>query len=142
MAYEVGPRYTGTVTAATLTESSMKGTPGIELAIEGDQGAVRHTIYLTPKTRERAERDLALFGVKPEELRKPAFWEALETRLVGKELGFGFAEEEFKGETRLKIAYLASPKKETAATLAVKAATLFGAKPSQPSLSDDDSVPF
>ena len=136
--YEVGPRYTGEITTAALIESSMKGTPGLELYINGEQGATSYTVWLTPKNRERAERDLGLLGVRPGDLKLPTFWENVGTLLSGKPICFGFAEEDFNGKKRLKISYIAGPKSESAGNLAAKAAGLFGS----PAPADDADIPF
>lgn len=150
MSLRADTRYTGTVERGTLVESQ-KGTPGFELLFECDEGTMVHTIWLTPATIEKgyAQKDFAVFDVTEDQLQSESFLrDQLPSIIVGKPVTFGTKEEEYKGEVKVKCAWIGKPKAPTAATLEGSVAAMFrGDKaPSAPvapaQTIEDDDIPF
>lgn len=152
MSLRADSRYTGEVTRGTLVESA-KGTPGFEIMIECDEGTMIHTIWITPKTIEYAVKDFAIFDVTEEQLGRESFLrDELPLTIVGKPVTFGTKEEVYKGEAKVKCAWLGKPKGPTSATLEGSVAAMFRGEaapvaraevkaPGDPSILDDD-IPF
>jgi hypothetical protein len=127
MALRADNRYTGVVGKAGLMESQ-KGTPGFEFRIdvEGD-GDIWHTIWLTPATREYAEKDFAVLDVTPEKLRNESFLRnELDTFVVGKPVTFGTKEEVYNNKPRVRVAWIGKPKAPASSSLQGSVASIFG----------------
>jgi hypothetical protein len=150
MGLRADTRYTGSVTRGNLIESG-KGTPGFEILIECDEGSMVHTIWLTPATIDKgyAQKDFAVFDVTEEQLQSESFLRnQLPVAIVGKPVTFGTKEDEYKGEVKVKCAWIGKPKGPTAATLEGSVAAMFrGEKatavkaPGDLSILDED-IPF
>ena len=155
----MGPRadekYLGTVTGGRLVESS-KGTPGLQFDIEeqttGDQ--IFHTIWLSAKSKEYAEKDLEVLGITAAHRSDASFWSyKLDEHLRGQSIAYGTKSEEYKGKTSIRVAWISKPRTSDGLAgergLATAAASLFGgaAAESKPetqgeNLIGDDEIPF
>ena len=150
MGLRADTRYTGNVTRGSLIESG-KGTPGFEILIECEDGSMVHTIWLTPATIDKgyAQKDFAVFDVTEDQLQSESYLRnELPLAIVGKPVTFGTKEEEYKGEVKVKCAWIGKPKAPTAATLEGSVAAMFrgekaAAAPAAPAQSiEDDDIPF
>lgn len=150
MSLRADTRYTGTVARGTLVESG-KGTPGFELLFECEEGSMVHTIWLTAATIDKgyAQKDFAVFDVTEEQLQSESFLrDELPLAIVGKPVTFGTKEEEYKGEVKVKCAWIGKPKAPTAATLEGSVAAMFRGEKAGTALASpdpeftDDDIPF
>lgn len=112
MSYEAGKKYSVVIAAAGLMESS-QGTPGIEVILNCDEhGETKHVLWLTPKTKDRTASVLEEFGILPAEI--PQFLEDGCERLVGQVAEIDVRAEEYRGETRVRVAWLHGPNRKPA----------------------------
>lgn len=155
MAHRADEKYLGTVTGGRLIESA-KGTPGLQFDIEeqatGDP--ISHTIWLSKKSQEYAERDLDALGITAAHRKDPSFWSyKVDEHLRGQSIAYGTKSEEYKGKTSIRVAWIGKPRaSDTPAGergLATAAASLFGGeapevKPDTQgrNLITDDDIPF
>jgi hypothetical protein len=133
-----------TIKSAKMTESE-GGTPGLLLELHNDtNGTIFHTVWLTPKTRDRARTTLEDFGVKPEALSTGAFWDNPDGALAGKAASITCENEVYKEKTRLKVKWLNGPNRSKPAPpgTSKRMADLFGEHAeSDPGWADDPSDP-
>jgi len=145
VSFRDGCRYTGNVIAGAMIESG-KGTPGFEIQIECDEGVMFHTIWITPKTVEYAAKDFAVLDVTEEQLANVSFLtNQLPLMVQGKTVTFGTKAEEYKGNVKIRCAWIGKPKAPAAASLQGSIAKMFGGKadePAAPTPAEDDSLPF
>lgn len=154
-------RYNGVVTRAEWIESS-KGTSGLQLDIETDDGMdhVSHVLWVTEKTKEYFARDMATLGVAEEKLSQGSFLAyELPSVVCGREITFGTHEEEYKGERRVKVAWIGERRASNPKGAAFAVAQMFsetddGGMPAKPSAKGaaaqdttgdnltDDEIPF
>ena len=143
MAVQAGRHYKATVLSASLTESVTKGTPGISINFQTEDGEIEHTIYLTEKTVKRAATDLCLLGADEAQLRSWTYLDNIGTVIQGSECDISTISEEYNGKSRVRVQWINEPRKAGGGNLASKAAQLFGGPAaSAPLPSDDDLVPF
>ena len=126
MSFHPDQRYTGTVARGALIESA-KGTPGFEIQMECDEGVMFHTIWITPKTKEYALKDFAVLDVTESQLANASFLaNELPLMVVGKPISFGTKEEEYKGVSKVKCAWIGKPKAPASSSLEKSVAMMFG----------------
>lgn len=148
MAIQAGQRYKATVHSACLTESVTKGTPGITIIFDTDDGSIEHTIYLTPKTVERASKDLVTLGADKSQLRAWTYLENIGMVIQGHECDITTISETYKGESRVRVQWINEPRKAGGGNLAGRVAQMFGGEAPRderddaPRPIDDFEVPF
>ena len=132
MAHRADEKYLGTVTGGRLVESS-KGTPGLQFDIEeqtmGDP--ISHTIWLSSKSKEYAEKDLEVLGITAAHRADASFWSyKVDEHLRGQAIAYGTKSEEYKGKTSIRVAWISKPRTSDGPAgergLASAAASLFG----------------
>ena len=96
---------------------SAKGTPGFEIQIDTESGTMMHTIWITRRNKEYAEKDLVTIGADPNRLANPNYLEnELPVHVTGQEIVFGTKEEVYKEKASVKVAWLGRPKAPTGVT--------------------------
>lgn len=161
MAVKADEKYTATVMSAELIESVLKGTPGIQITFQTADGDIDHTIWLTPKTVERARKDLIKLGATDEGL-STGGWEYLENIgevLRAHQCRITTHEETYNEKTRVKVQWInsldgdgsgvakATPKTAKAAATMFAEAAAIDDPLSEPGSPDalvgvDDDLPF
>lgn len=145
MSFRADARYTGTVVSGSLIESA-KGTPGFEIQMECDEGVMFHTIWITEKTKEYAVKDFAVLDVTESQLANSSFLaNQLPLVVQGKPISFGTKEEEYKGNVKIKCAWIGKPKAPKSDTLEGSVAKMFGGAAEPDTTGDnliDDDIPF
>ena len=140
MSFHPDQRYTGTVARGALIESA-KGTPGFEIQMECDEGVMFHTIWITPKTKEYALKDFAVLDVTESQLANASFLaNELPLMVVGKPISFGTKEEEYKGVSKVKCAWIGKPKAPASSSLEKSVAMMFGG--SADDADPEEEIPF
>jgi len=142
MAFVDKGRYTGRVTRAKLTESQ-KGTPGFEILIECEEGAMTHTIWITAKNIDRAVKDFAVFDVSEEMLDSETFLrDVLPEKIIGKLVTFGTKEETYQDKTSIKCAWI-NKGRDASESLEASVAGIFrAAKKAENADFEDGDIPF
>jgi hypothetical protein len=132
--------YQGTVTNACLMASKAKKTPGFQIFIETEDGEnADHTIWLTPKNKDRAKADFETLGVDTAKLSSRAFIEhELPQAVIGKAVEFGTKSEEYNGQVRVKVSWLSPVGAADSGELAAEVAHIFGAPKPEPKNEDDE----
>lgn len=141
--------YNVEIAAASMMESQVKNTPGLQLSLrvfegEGNGQHISHTLWLSKKTLDGTQNTLMSLGVTSDELKKESFWDNVGSALIGKRCRITTIEEEHKGKTTTKVAWL-NPLKaaSSGSSLSATAAKLFGGAPkSQSAALSDEEVPF
>jgi hypothetical protein len=104
--------YDVTITKAGMAESE-KGTVGLQVELKHETcGTIFHTIWLTPKTKERAAKTLAEFGVTADVLASADFWDDPGAALVGQAASITCENEEYpegSGKVKLRARWLNGP---------------------------------
>lgn len=130
-----GQRYNVTIENADIVQSERTGSKGVQIAfLSQEHGSISHTIWITPRTQERAAKDLETLGVKPEQMVSASFWACPADYLHGARCSIKCREEEWKGKPQIKVAYV-NPWRdidpEEGLTVAQELAAMFGGKPAQ-----------
>jgi hypothetical protein len=131
-------KYNVTVTAASMMRSAKKGTPGLQLTLETEDGdSIEHVLYLTKDSKEVTMKALVALGMKAEDLKKKIFWENIGSILPNHKGSITTIEEVWNKKTRIKVQWINEPLSEagaagTAEELAADAVALF----------DEEAVPF
>lgn len=149
MSVDSGQTYDATVKSACLTESASKGTPGVLVIFETDDGDIEHTIWLTPKTAERARGTLTILGADPKQLASWTYLENIGLAISGHRCEITTVEEEFKGKPQVRVQWINRPKTaEEKGALVGRVAHLFGgpkpatANQAPKEVISDEDVPF
>lgn len=145
MSLQPNQKYNATVGFASFIESQNTGTPGINITFECEEGSIDHTIWVTPKSREIAIRDLKTLGIKEEDLKSQVFLENIGTALLGAECSITTYEDEYKGKKKLKVQWINEKRAPASVSAVSRAVSLFGGGvPSQvdAKVVDDSDVPF
>jgi len=137
-------KYNGRVRAGSYPFESQSGTPGYQVNLECEDGATQFVIWLTEKNRERARKNFETLGVNVARFEDPNYIEyQLAGEIVGREVSFGTKEETYRGETKVKVAWIG---RKSEGTPVVTMAKFFGGKePTAPASniarSSDDEPP-
>ena len=147
MAVDSGQTYNATVGSACLTESVNKGTPGILVVYRTDDGDIEDTIWLTPKTADRARGTLTILGADPKQLASWTYLENIGLVVSGHECEITTVDEEYNGKKRVRVQWV-NPRKTAGerGALVGRVAHLFGGpkpkdEPKNQEIKDDD-IPF
>jgi hypothetical protein len=129
-------KYHGTVAAGSQLIQSQTGTMGFQVQLDCEDGATSFIIWMTPKNKERAQKAFVeALGVDEEKLLDANYFEyMLASEIIGRPVTFTTVEEEYKGNTKVKVAFLFKRSTEISGKAA---AGFFGAK-----FADDDDIPF
>jgi len=144
-------RYSARVTDARMTES-MSGTPGIWVKFETPDGDISRTIYLTPATREHAQKSLNNMGIDSDRLASDEFWQDPAQFLVNATCEITTAEEEYEGKSRVVVQWINRAITQASDAAKRRAASLFQRVPEpqpigassngRPAPAFDADVPF
>jgi hypothetical protein len=142
MGLKADTKYTGKVREGSDLIESNSGSLGFQVMLECEDGYTDYTIWITPKNRERAERDFQTLGVSKEKLTDDRYLQnGVGRDIAGRPLKFWTVEETYKDKTRVKVAGIGRANSGGAAK---SAAAIFGGKdadsPGTP-ITDDD-IPF
>jgi hypothetical protein len=139
-------KYNGTVMSNSGAIESQSGTYGYEIWIECEDGRIRHTFWITPKTADKVRKQLVLLGANESRLGEMNYWEyELKDDIAGAEISFGTKEEEYNGKTSVRVNWIG---KRSQGKPHVALAKMFGgavAEPpaeEQPPVIDDSEIPF
>lgn len=147
-------KYQGRVRDGSVLIETLTGTLGFQVMLTCDDGRCFYTIWLTPKNKERAMKDFETLGVPAEKLQDPSYIEyQLGLDIAGREITFGSREEEYKGKTTVKVAWIGKPSLAADGNKAAAVARFFGAAGAAPNASSggpvtednpitDDDIPF
>lgn len=142
-------KYHGIVRSGSEMIESQSGTLGYQVMLQCEDGQTSYTIWLTKATRERAEKTFVeALGVDPAKLQNASYIEnQLANDITGREVTFIMEQEEYKGKTRLKVAWLFKRSATSGQNPAKAAASFFGKK--EPSMVpaphdeiNDEDIPF
>lgn len=139
MPFKAEREYVVRCTTAQLVSSSQKGTPGIWLGLHNEEeGDIEHTLWLSPKTKDQVEKVLReAFGVSPEKLKRPDFFEQIDFYLASKEVQITTKAETYNGKERIRVQWI-NPVGEAPAdqaSIARNAASLWSG-------ATDEDIPF
>lgn len=143
---KAGKKYHGHVASGSELIQSQSGTLGYQVQLECEDGETSFIIWLTPKNRDRAADTFKkALGVPEDKLLDGNYIELqLGSDIVGREVTFTTVEEEYKGKSTIKVAFL-FPRSVTADVSPGKAAALFfKSKDENPKqfVAGDDDIPF
>ena len=145
MSLKPDTRYTGTIVDGGIYEAN-SGTLGYQLLLSCEDGSTDFVIWLTPKSKEKAEKTFIALGIDPKALRSETGIEGIASQLAGMEVVFGTREEEYQGKRRVKVSWVGKPKEgaASAGSPLARAAAFFAddSAPKQATLGDDEAVPF
>ncbi len=145
MTLKADTRYAGTIVDGGIYEAN-SGTLGYQLLLNCEDGATDFIIWLTPKSKEKAEKTFVSLGIDPKSLRSETGLDGIASQLAGMDVVFGTREEEYQGKKRVKVAWVGKPKEgaASAGSPLARAAAFFADGPPAPTSSPDseDSVPF
>ncbi len=132
-------KYHGTVGHGSELIQSQSGTLGYQVNLECEDGETSYVIWLTPKTKQNAEKAFTeALGVPKEKLLNGNYIELqLGLDIAGREVTFVCQEEEYKGKSKIKVAWLFKRSAAGAGSPAKAAAAFF----SGTEITDDD-IPF
>lgn len=100
-------KYHGTVRDGSTLIEAASGTMGFQVMLNCEDGRIFYTIWITDKNRDRALKDFAALGVTEDQLQNPNYIEyQLGQDIVGREIVFGTKEEDYKGKTTVKVAWI------------------------------------
>ena len=127
MAIKPNKRYTGTVTGGQLFESRLNLTPGYQVFIDCEDGQTDYIIWLTPGNRKNMTRSFKVLGADMERMSSKSYLlNELAGVITGKEVTFEAKEEEYKGEVKVKVAWIGKVSAASEDELAGSVAALFG----------------
>lgn len=140
MAIKGDKKYHGEVIGGDLVESG-GGTLAYQVNLKCEDGEASYMIWLTARNRERASKTfIDVLGVDGEKLKNQTYIEnQLALDITGKEVTFVTEEEEYKGKTKIKVAWLFK-RSASNGNPAKAAASFFGGK-SAAEITDED-IPF
>lgn len=147
--FEANKEYEVKIDGVAFIESATKHTPGLEFRLVHETaGVMIHTLWIVPKTRERAWETLRGFGIATSDLKSAEFWDNPESFFDGKSATITTKTETYvnrAGETKSKVAVEwfnpiggARRAKKANHEVAVGVAELFSAFEDDP----DQDVPF
>lgn len=100
-------RYTVEVTDAYITESKEKGTLGLFMSYEGEEGKIDHTWWITPNTHEFLKESLQkCFGITDAQLMDMGFLETIGQFLAGKGCSVVTEEREYNGNVSVGVKWM------------------------------------
>lgn len=145
MAIKPGKKYHGNVGHGSELRETQTGSLGYQVMLECEDGETSYTIWLTPKNRERAIKTFTeALGVPAEKLQDANYVELqMSSDIAGREVTFTTEEEEYKGKTRIKVAFLFKRSMTNGGSPAKAAASFFkgGGPPAADPITDED-IPF
>lgn len=147
MAIRAGQKYHGNVTSGSEIIQSQSGSLGYQVQLECNDGATSYVIWMTPKNRERAEKVFKdALGITSEQLMDENYIELqMAADISGREVTFVTVEEEYKGKTTTKVAFL-FPRSALAGKSPGKAVASFFGRGVGPVTAanpiDDSEIPF
>lgn len=146
--------YDGTVLGGARWYYARTGTLGLQLQLECSDGEIDHTLWITEKNKDRITEILCdVFGVAYKNLQNQTYLEnQLAIDIEGKACSFTTVEEEYRGDSRVKVGFINKPRAAGDLPPCAAAAMMFGGKPkaSKPAtpqappkpVIDDSEVPF
>jgi hypothetical protein len=150
MGLKIDHKYHGTVRQGSEIIESQSGSLGYQVMLTCEDGDSSYTIWLTAKNRDRAEKTFTeALGVSAEKLQNPSYIEnQLAADITGREVTFVTEQEEYRGKTRIKVAWLFKRSASGGGSPAKAVAGFFGKKapgqepPPPASEITDDDIPF
>jgi len=143
MSIKAGKKYHGTVSDGSELIQSQSGTLGYQVNLQCEDGETNYVIWITPKNKERAEKTFTeALGVDREKLLNGNYIELqLGIDIAGREVTFVTQEEEYKGKTKIKVAFLFKRSVVAGGSPGKAVASFFSGKPAADEITDDD-IPF
>ena len=127
MPLQADRKYTGEIIDASLYRSNNKGTLGLELRIQCEEGNIDHTLWLSDKARPNSEKKLKELGITEQEMKSGVFWNAVGTFLMGKRVRIETEQEIYNEKPRVRVKWLnADNGSLEEGDMATAAARLFG----------------
>jgi hypothetical protein len=151
MGLKIDHKYHGTVRQGSEIIESQSGSLGYQVMLTCEDGDTSYTIWLTAKNRDRAEKDIyrGAGRQRGKTSKLPATsktnWHA---DITGREVTFVTEQEEYRGKTRIKVAWLFKRSASGGGSPAKAVAGFFGKKapgqepPPPASEITDDDIPF
>ena len=100
-------RYTVKVTDAYITESKEKGTLGLFMSYEGEDGSIDHTWWITSGTHEFLKESLQkCFSITEKQLLDMGFLEGIGKFLAGKEVSIVTEDKEYNGKHFVAVKWM------------------------------------
>lgn len=132
-------KYIGEITGGAWTRSQ-KNTPGFQVNMKCAEGTAFFTIWLTDKTKEKAKKYFDMLGVSESQMKNSYFLNnTLPTMVVGQEVEFGTALDEYQEKSAVKVIWIGKPKPQPTGDPAQEAANFFNnVVVDMP----DDDIPF
>lgn len=146
MALKVDHKYNGTVRDGSGLIETNTGTLGFQIMLECEDGKTFFVVWLTDKNKARAKKVFTdALNIPEAKLQDAGYIEySLPQEIVGHEVTFGTKEEEYKGKTTVKVAWLAKRSSTNGANPAAAAASFFGgvSNGAKDDPITDDDIPF
>lgn len=144
MALKADHKYHGKVAIGSELIESQSGSLGYQVMLECEDGPASYTIWLTAKNRERAKKTFTeALGVPEDKLTDQGYIEnRLSSDIAGKDVTFVTESEEYKGKTRIKVAWLFKRSASSIGSPAKAAAQFFGGVIQPSTEITDDDIPF
>lgn len=146
MGLKVDHKYHGKVREGSEIMESQSGSLGYQVMLTCEDGDTSYIIWLTPKNRDNAQKVFTeALGVPVEKLQNSSYIEnQLGLDIAGREVTFVTEQEEYKGKTRIKVAWLFKRSAISGGNPAKAVAGFFsrqaGAAPAFEA--DDNDIPF
>jgi len=108
MSLKADHKYHGKVAPGSEIMESQSGSLGYQVMLECEDGSTSYIIWLTPKNRDNAAKVFTeALGVPAEKLQNATYIEnQLGLDITGREVTFVTEQEEYKGKSRIKVAWL------------------------------------
>jgi len=150
MAIKANIKYHGKVREGSEIIESQSGSLGYQVMLTCDDGDTSYIIWLTRKNRDNAAKIFTeALGVPEEKLADASYIEnRLGADIAGREVTFVTDEEEYKGKTKIKVAWLFKRSAMSGGSPAKAVAGFFSKQPAKPATepsafeATDEDIPF
>jgi hypothetical protein len=114
-------RYHATVLHAACVEN-LKGTLGVELSFETQDGFIDHTMWITEKTNDAVEENFVRMGIDPVKLRTEEFYVNIDAEMKNRTCQIVTFLDTYNGDEKVKVKWINALRKQNNPSLAPKLA--------------------
>lgn len=140
MAIKTDTTYQGQIVHGSTVVESSTGTLGFKVMLICSDGETSHTIWLTEKTKENAEKTFReVLGIELAKLQDANYVNQIGSFIEGKKVEFLTGTDEYKGKSRVAVKFINKPRAVSGASPLNTFAEFFGGRPNQ--ITDED-IPF
>jgi cysteine synthase len=107
MGIQANRTYNGTVGDNNQLVETPSGTMGYQISLCCEDGDTSCVMWMTDKTKKMVSKTLEILGVDEEKLTDPAYLDfGMSLEIQGRELSFTTVEEEYNGQTSIKVSWI------------------------------------